>query len=131
MAPTDINPLGMKRMAWLLLAVCCTALVRVQPVEPLACCQSSCCHNKLPGSCGMPCGQPAPTPAPMMFAAESPARISKPAPKRDSSEGRLSEQKFYLPFIEIAAPSVALDAPASLAPAAPVPLFRAHCSVLI
>ena len=79
----------------------------------------------------MPCGQPAPTAVPMMFAAESPARISKPAPKRDSGEGRLTEQKFYAPFIETAARLVALDAPASLAPAASVPLFRAHCSVLI
>ena len=119
-------------MAWLLLAVCCTAFVRVQPAESLECCPSVCSHCKVPGACGMPCGRaPAPTPAPMMFASEKPSRISKPAREKDSGPARFSEQKFYAPFVEIAEPSVALDAPALLAPAAPVPLFRAHCSVLI
>jgi hypothetical protein len=122
----------MKRLAWLLLAVCCTAFVRVQPAESLVSCQSACCHHKAPGACDMPCGRAvAPPAAPMTFASEKPARISKPALKQDSGPARFSEQKFYAPFVEIAAPSVALDAPALLAPAASVPLFRAHCSALI
>lgn len=79
----------------------------------------------------MPCSQPAPTPAPMTFASEKTERIAKPAPSRDFQSNRFSELKFYAPFVEIADPLVAFDAPALLAPAAHVPLFRAHCSVLI
>jgi hypothetical protein len=122
----------MKRIAWLLIAVFCTALVRVQPVDLAqgTQCACRCCHCKIPGDCGMPCNR-APTPAPLMFAAEKAARLAQPAVRRSLPPPRVSEEKFYAPYVEKVIPSIALNASALTAPAAGAPLFKAHCSFLI
>jgi hypothetical protein len=120
----------MKRLAWLLVALYCTAFVRVQPFELVPCCHCACCHCKVPGTCGMPCGR-AQAPAPLMFAAGQAARVSQPALRRNELPARVSEKRFYASFVEPAAASVALGAAAAMAPSAGVPLFKAHCSFLI
>ncbi len=120
----------MKTLAWLLLAVFCTALVRVQPVELGLRKQCVCCHCKGPCECGMPCSR-APNPVPVSFATEQPARIAQAAVRGKIQPARLAEEKFFAPFIESAAPALALNGSAPTAPAANVPLFKAHCSFLI
>jgi hypothetical protein len=122
----------MKRLSWLLLAVFCTALMRVQPVDTGQRCPCICCHCKNPGDCGMPCDRsPTPTPAPLMFAAEQAARVARPSLRQKDSPARLVGEKFFAPFVESATSSVAFSAAAVLAPPANVPLFKAHCSFLI
>jgi hypothetical protein len=120
----------MKRIAWILIAVFCSVLVRVQPAETLQCAACSCCHCKLPGDCGMPCGRASAT-APVMFAATQSVRVTKEAGRRDELPGRLAERKFYSPYVASAADTAAISLPAPMAAPADVPLFKAHCSFLI
>jgi hypothetical protein len=120
----------MKRVAWILIAVFCTVLARVQPVEKLQCTACSCCHCKLPGDCGMPCGRTS-APAPVVFAATQSLRVTKEAARRVELPGRLAERKFYAPYVASAADSAAISVPAPIAAPAEVPLFKAHCSFLI
>jgi hypothetical protein len=119
----------MKRIAWLLLAVFCSAFVEQQPVEWAQCSRCACCHCKVPGDCGMPCSR-APAPAAAMpaapehaLAALPAARIRQPAPP--------AAAKFYASFVELTTLPVALVASASAGPAASGPLYKAHCSFLI
>jgi hypothetical protein len=118
----------MKRMTWLLIAVFCTAFVRVQPVELTHCSQCVTCHCKIPGACGMPCSG---TPAPAMFAAAQSTKIAHAAGSRNLVPVPLTARKFYLSCVEPAARSVAFIAPVSIAMPSAVPLFKAHCSFLI
>jgi hypothetical protein len=120
----------MKRVSWLLLAVFCTAVVRVQPVEVAQskCC--ACCHCKVPGDCGMPCNR-APAPAPSVFAAERSQGIAQPASLGKIQSARLAAEKFYSPFVETATSSLALNRPALIPPSAAVPLYKAHCGFLV
>jgi hypothetical protein len=120
----------MKRIAWILIAVFCPLLVRVQPVETLQCAPCACCHCKLPGDCGMPCGR-AYAPAPIMFAATQSARVTKDAARNNELPARLAEGRFYAPYVASAAVSVAFIVPTPIATPAGVPLFKAHCSFLI
>jgi hypothetical protein len=120
----------MKRLAWLVLALCCTAFLRVQPVESAQSCACACCHCKVPGDCGMPCGR-VPAPAPVMFAAAEQATAAQPARRLVVGSVRRDREKFYAPFVEAATSLVALNSTALLAPAVCVPFFKAHCSFLI
>jgi hypothetical protein len=119
-----------KRIAWILLAVFCPAMVRVQPVDLAQCKVCVSCHCKIPGDCGMPCSRPD-APAPIMFAAEQSAKVTLEAGRRNLPDARLAEGKFYATVVEAATVPVALIKPVLMAPAAEVPLFKAHCSFLI
>jgi hypothetical protein len=119
----------MKRLIWILLAVFCTALTQVQAVDQLARpARAGCkCHGK----CGMP-DCPAPTTQmPSEFLVERAMAVARPARKRAALPAPKRVEKF---FVSIATsgvrPAVHL-APALPAPAASVPLFKAHCSFLI
>ncbi len=120
----------MKRIAWVLLAVLCPAIVRVQPVELAQCKACASCHCKVPGECGMPCGQSS-APAPIMFASAQSARVTKVAGSQNLPDARLAERKFYAACVPPPAVLVARGATAPMAPPAGVPLFKAHCSFLI
>jgi hypothetical protein len=120
----------MKRIAWLLIAVFCTAFVRVQPVELSQCSQCVCCHCKVPGACGMPCSR-CPAQASAVLSAGQSIKIAQVAVRRSALPARLTGISFYAPCVEPAAFSVALSAPASMATPTAVPLFKAHCSFLI
>jgi len=65
-----------------------------------------------------------------MGSAQSARVASVPAPRRAQTDRR-TEQTFYSLFAEPAAFRPALTASAEAAPAASVPLFKAHCSFLI
>lgn len=118
----------MKRLAWLLLAVFCMAAVRVQPVGRLA--MAKTCHCSHPGACGMPGCCPQPSSArPLSSPAES-VRESLFAASREAKPACATE-KFYLSFVEPGALRPASPASANAAHAVGVPLFRAHCSLLI
>src|SRR5580658_8582188 len=119
----------MKRITWLLIAIFCTAFVRVQPVESAQCNRCVCCHCKVPGDCGMPCGR-APSPAPAMSAAEEGTLVAQPA-VRKVRIAQPAAVRFYVSFVEPATHPVALIASASAVRAGSGPLFKAHCSFLI
>jgi hypothetical protein len=120
----------MKRVICLLLALCCTAFMRVQPVELGLRAACTRCHCKTPGDCGMPCA-PAAAAAPVMFAAEHSARIARPAAESQPRATRPSEEKFFAPFVESPTSAVGLDPSALMVATDGVPLFKAHCSFLI
>jgi len=120
----------MKRLPWLLIALFCAVLVQVQPIDgplakPVKCAR---CHS---GACGMPGCCPTPASAPTVFSSEQSARVDRvPAPHR-AQPVRGAEENFYALFIEPVAGRGALPACAEAAPAARVPLFKAHCCFLI
>ena len=115
----------MKRLAWLLLAVFCTAMVQVRPADEIAPKAMTCpCCQPGPGAMPGCCPAPASTPAGFSLALSASAATRLPALRR-------MEEKFYASFFEPAAVRAALSASAEAAPAACVPLFRAHCSLLI
>ncbi len=123
----------MKRAAWFLLAIACSAFVRVQPVELLNPCHCICCgfcRCKIPGACGMPC-RGAPAPACQALATEQTAGIRGVALRSSARPLRLSGTPFLAPGSEMAQVFSALAPSALVAPAARVPLFKAHCSFLI
>lgn len=117
----------MKRVVWLVLAVFCAAMAQVKPVDGLGAKAKpcSCCH---PGACGMP-GCCAST-----STACSPAQVetvrSLAAPRRAQAAPGISGT-FYAVFVEPIAKGSPLFASARAAPAASVPIFTAHCSLLI
>jgi hypothetical protein len=121
----------MKRVVWLVLAVFLAALAQVRPVDALeakgkAC---PCCH---PGSCEMPgcCPQTSSAPTSINLA-QMEAVGSLPAPRFAQPASRLFEGAFYSLFVGPVATRGPLVASAKAAPPAPVPLFQAHCSLLI
>jgi hypothetical protein len=117
----------MKRLVWLLLAVFCIALVPVQSVDKAKTC--SCC--KVPGACGMPGCCPPPASLPAALSPAQSARAADLHACRKAEPVRRAGEKFYASFVEPAAARAALLASAEAAPAAHVPLFKAHCSFLI
>lgn len=127
-----ISSLRMKRLVWLILAVFGTALAQVSPVElPVTKAEvCPCCQDG--GDCGMPdCAlPPAPNPAPV-FALQSPAPVVRFTIKRATPAPRVQAEKFYVRFESRPAVAPAPGAIAVIAPAASVPLFRAHCSFLL
>ena len=124
------NP-DMRRIAWVLLAVVCATFVQVQPVEPLKARTCRCMRGKAPGSCGMPgCAQSACPTSPVATTAGQPARAPAAEARKERPCGRARTEWFLVPasphFLPI------LPVAATFAGGGPrVPLFRAHCSLLI
>jgi hypothetical protein len=121
----------MKRFAWLLLAVFCTALAHVQPVEPLQAKRHSCSCCDCGGRCGMPaCTAPATSGQPFV-AGENITVASRPA---TAHQVRSDRQKVDFFSFEVAAATERSfpvgEFRLSKRPAS-VPLFKEHCSFLI
>lgn len=122
---------AMKRLVWLLVAVVCTALAQVQPVDlPVQKEQKCCCCDDEAGACGMPDCAPMPVSCRVNVPLLSPVvqrtedRKLSPAPKT----------RFIHYYVRLESrPALVPAHRASLAgaPAAEVPLFKAHCSFLI
>lgn len=120
----------MKRLFWLFLAVLGTAFAQVQPValaSPRQVCP--CCAGN--GSCGMPDCPPPPVSARTMLVAAEPARIVVAEARRAGEPARPNGKKFFATFVEPVAVPAAVLAPDRVQPPASVPLFAAHCSLLI
>src|SRR5580698_2085550 len=116
----------MKRAVWLLLAVFCAALWQVQPVDGVgAKARCHCCH---PSACGMPGCCASATTACSPARAEDGARLSAPTRMQAA---RSRTETFYASFVETDSKSGPSFASARAVPAARVPLFEAHCSLLI
>ena len=119
----------MKRLAWLLLAVFCAALVQIQPARALpgkakAC---GCCHG--PGACGLPDCCPSATGAAVALDSEpSEQLVSVTIKALPATRAELAQ--FYTMLLEAAAQRPVFPATEPAA-AARVPLFKAHCSFLI
>lgn len=120
----------MKHLAWIFIAIFCTALAQVKPAELLNTKQEvcGCCDNA--GDCGMPdCALPA---APAQQAlARNVTTVVQVATKRAAATARVSREKFYTQFVSRPAAVPDFRAPLVAAAAANVPLFKAHCSFLI
>jgi hypothetical protein len=124
-------PLGVIRTVWLLLAVFCTSLVGVQPVEVTQVSQCRCAsHCRQPGACGMPCARTAAA-SRELAAGELSLRVTKPVANAQAATVRQIQHKFFAPFVAPPSTVVAVQAPAAIAPPTAVPLFQAHCSFLI
>lgn len=121
----------MKRLVWLLIAVFGTAFAQVQPVvSPLAQDDVCCCCEDQAGACGMPACAPAPTGS--QASLTLPATASQRAEARKLSPApRERYESFYVRFESRPALMPAPGASLAGAPAAHVPLFKAHCSFLI
>jgi hypothetical protein len=126
-----LSPSRMKRLAWLFLAVICTALAQVQPVDGLANQTKTCGCCQVPGACGMPgcCQQPRSLPT--ACSSSQSERVARLPAVRRPQPGRIAEENFYALFVEPVSVRLRLAASAEAAPAADVPLFKAHCSFLI
>jgi hypothetical protein len=121
----------MKRLVWLFLAVFCTALAQVQPVDLSATKPEACCCGDASCGCGMPdCGLP-PAQSSVTFTAERPTSEFRQQARRVTARLPHAALRFYLSLVEPAVVTTALRAPVKAAPAASVPLFQAHCSFLI
>jgi hypothetical protein len=127
----SLSILTVIRTVWLLLAVFCTSLVGVQPVEITE--GSHCsraCHCKVPGACGMPCTRITAI-SRELAATERAPRVAKPVANAQKDCVRQLQRKFFAPFVEPPSSVVAALAPVALAPPTAVPLFQAHCGFLI
>ena len=121
----------MKRLVWLLLAVFCTALAQVQPVDSTLTKAEKCPCCEVPGACGMPdCGLPPPSATAGLFA-EQPTRTAQPEVRRDAARLKRVALIFLSALDAIDSAAVAFNATSRIAPVAPVPLYAAHCSFLI
>jgi hypothetical protein len=122
----------MKRLAWLLLAVFCSALAQVQrvelPVTPEKSCD--CCEHS--GDCGMPeCGLP-PAAMPSAFAAErATVTVARPAAASEIAPAKATPSIFWAAVPPRASVRVSFPASPGSAPPASVPLFKAYCAFLI
>ena len=127
-----ISSLRMKRLVWLILAVFGTALAQVSPVDlPVTKAEvCPCCHDG--GDCGMPdCAlPPATNPAPV-FALPTPVSVVRIAVRRATPAPRALAGKFFVRLESRPAAVPAFGPIAAIAPAARVPLFKAHCSFLL
>jgi hypothetical protein len=117
----------MRRVAWLLLAVFCTVLVQVQPADAAVTKPCGCCQ--VPGNCPMPCC-PQAAPLPAVFSLAQSVQVARSPVRERAQPARAATGMFYASFVEAAAVSRPLPASAE-APAARVPLFKAHCRFLI
>lgn len=121
----------MKRLVWLLLFAFGTALAQVSPVDvrlhPGEVC--NCCDR--PGACDMPDCVPAPVSTSPVFQASSPATVARIAARRAVPAPTSAPDVFYAKFVPSVSLSPARPSELTLAPAASVPLFREHCSLLL
>jgi hypothetical protein len=121
----------MKRLVWFLVAVVCTALAQVQPLDsPVQKTQPCCCCEEEAGACGMPDCAPAPVACRGNAPALSPV-VQRAEDRKLSPAPRARFVDFYVRFESRPALVPAPGASLAGAPAAPVPLFKAHCSFLI
>jgi len=121
----------MKRLAWLLLAVFCTALAQVQPVELPASGAASCPCCEIPGACDMPdCGLPPSAASAGFLVAQPAASVVSTARRRAARPGRTAMESALLLDARRAAAAALTATNEPVAPAA-VPLFKAHHSFLI
>lgn len=120
----------MKRLVWLLLLAFGTALAQVSPVELPVTKHEACGCCEQPGACGMPDCVP-PLSAQPVFNLASPTRTVRVAAKAATPAPAVVREKFYVQFLPRVTVAPVLPAPANLAPAASVPLFKEHCSFLI
>ncbi|MBI3885377.1 MAG: hypothetical protein HY302_06575 [Opitutae bacterium] len=120
----------MKRLVWLVLAVCCTAFAQVSAGGPwLSPAASGECCAGCDGACGMPeCALP---PASWTGAAQSGAAATVAAAARKGAALRRVPVKFSAAFAEPASRLFASRASPVGTPAASVSLFKAHCSFLL
>ena len=121
----------MKRLVWLLLLAFGTVLAQVQPVDvrlvPAEMC--GCCEQ--PGACGMPDCLPPPMPAQPVCQLQSPVRFVRIDVRRAAPAPVVVREKFYVQFLPRASSAPAVPVRLAPAPAASVPLFQEHCSLLI
>jgi hypothetical protein len=121
----------MKRFAWLLLAVFCTALAHVQPVEPLRAKPHSCPCCDCGGRCGMPqCATPVAS-GQSFLAGENVVVASRPAAAHKVRSDRQTVDFFYFKVATAAERTFPSPAFRSSKRSASVPLFKEHCSFLI
>jgi len=122
---------GMKRLVWLLLTVFGATIAQVQPVDGLALNARPRCCCQIPGACGMPgcCPQPIASTA-AVTAASVASAIRAPARRGEKAARRIGD-RFYMCFGAPVAFGPGRLAVAPAPRAAPAPLFRAHCSLLI
>jgi hypothetical protein len=119
----------MKRLVWLLILAFTAAISQVRAVDVRLPAEEKCCCCDQAGDCGMPDCAPAPTScAAPCLALQAPAQA---AAKRAVAAPRAAREKFYEQFLSPAVVVPVLPVVATVAPAASVPLFRAHCSFLI
>jgi hypothetical protein len=121
----------MKRLVWLLLIAFGTALAQVQPVDVPVTKHEACCCCDQPGACGMPDCLPPPVPARPVCQLQSPAPVIRVAVKRAAPAPVVVREKFYVQFLPCVSAVPARPVTLAAAPAASVPLFREHCSLLI
>jgi hypothetical protein len=123
----------MKRLVWLLLAVLAPVLVQVQPVTLAAPAHHACCCRcgDCNGSCGMPGCLPPPASSSALPVSAQPAKLAAVELRRVGQPVARACEKFFAAFVASAVVPVALRSPARIAVPARVPLFRAHCSLLV
>lgn len=121
----------MKRLVWLLLLAFGTALAQVSPVDVRVVPAESCGCCDQPSACGMPDCIPPPMSVQPVFSLQSPARTVRLAAKAAAPALCGLREKFYVQFLPRAIVAPVLLAATDVAPAASVPLFQEHCSLLI
>jgi hypothetical protein len=120
-----------KRLVWIFLAMFCTALAQVQPVELLKAKQDSCGCCEKPGACGMPdCSVPVASAQPILASAVAATAI-RAAVKQEAKTADKSVDKFYTAFVDAGVRPAIVRAPVGVARVASVPLFKEHCAFLI
>jgi hypothetical protein len=122
----------MKRLVWLLITVFGTALAQVSPVDmtltkPATC---SCCEQ--PGACGMPDCAPPATPAAVrtVINLSCPAVTIRVAAKPARAAGEVRDI-WYASYLPRAAGAPALPVSVIVGKPLRIPLYQAHCSLLI
>jgi hypothetical protein len=127
--PKDKNIQTMKRVAWLLLTAFCTAAVQMLPADGLEL-RAGDCRCCRPGACGMPgCCLPASAGTRTVNLSPSPGELRQISVLR-TQPARYSEE-FYSPFAQAETFHIGLQASDEPTDDPVVPLFKAHCCLLI
>jgi len=120
-----------KRLVWIFIAVFCTALAQVQPVELLKTKQPACGCCEKPGACGMPdCALPATHAQPTLASAVA-TTVVRAAGKQEAKTADQPGDKFHAAFVDAGVRSAGVRAPEGVARVAGVPLFKEYCAFLI
>lgn len=121
----------MKRLVWLVLLAFCTALAQVQPVQPVTKAQEACdCCEDGANACGMPDCASIPSAPGAATTAATPTIALRAEADSVLPKSRSFRDHFYARFVPRPAVPAEL-APLTVASAASVPVFKAHCSFLI